>query len=295
MRTFPLCSATPPLAPTLAADTAVVTILDDDVPLPGTLAISPIVSVVDESATQTSFVVTRSGGSDGEVTVQYDTSDGSAVAGEDYTAASGILTFADGETSKTITVDLTGDNVDEPDQGFLLTLSNVTGGAALADSVATATIVDDDQATLGGSPIFARDGHLYLLTTSAASWSDAQLEAESVGGNLVTISDVAEEDWLKQTFGSQPYWIGLQENPTTGQFEWVSTEPVTYTNWAPGQPNDPAVDNVAVMNSPATGQWSDEVARGRSSASSRSVRMPSTRARLSPMERASSPKRSHRD
>ena len=141
---------------TLAADTAVVTILDDDVPLPGTLAISPIAPSIDESATDITLTVTRTGGSDGEVTVQYDTVDGTALDGEDYTAASGILTFADGETSKTIVVTLLPDVDDETDEDFSVVLSNATAGAALAADTAVVTILDDDvplPGTLAISPI----------------------------------------------------------------------------------------------------------------------------------------------
>ena len=61
------------------------------------------------------------------VTVDWATSDGTATAGADYTAASGSLTFNTGDESKTITVTVTGDDVDEPDETLTVTLTNESG------------------------------------------------------------------------------------------------------------------------------------------------------------------------
>lgn len=58
------------------------------------------------------------------VTVDYATQDGSAVAGQDYVATNGTVTFAPGETSRTITVAVTADNPPEPDEQFSVVLSN---------------------------------------------------------------------------------------------------------------------------------------------------------------------------
>ena len=73
----------------------------------------------------------------------WETADGTAEAGTDYTAGSGSLTFGAGETSKTVPVSVAGDNVDEPDETFTVTLSSAVG-APLAKAVATGTIEDDD-------------------------------------------------------------------------------------------------------------------------------------------------------
>ncbi len=80
------------------------------------------------------------------VTVRYATSDGTAKAGEDYTAASGTLTFAPGERTKTVSVPVTGDKRDEQDENFGLTLSNVVN-ASLADKRTGIGTITDDEVT----------------------------------------------------------------------------------------------------------------------------------------------------
>ena len=89
------------------------------------------------------FVVTLSRAPFGAVTVAYATSDGSAVAGADYTETSGTLTFAAGETEKTVAVPVLDDGVDEGEETMTLTLSNPSG-AYLADATATGTIENSD-------------------------------------------------------------------------------------------------------------------------------------------------------
>ena len=89
------------------------------------------------------FVVTLVPASGQTVTVSYETADGSARMGEDYNAASASLTFTAGETEKTIAVPTRDDVLDEPDETFLVTLSNPSG-ATLEDGSATGTIIDDD-------------------------------------------------------------------------------------------------------------------------------------------------------
>uniref|UniRef100_UPI001BFC8773 MBG domain-containing protein n=1 Tax=Echinicola shivajiensis TaxID=1035916 RepID=UPI001BFC8773 len=85
----------------------------------------------------------------GGATVDYATSDGSAIAGSDYTAISGTLNFAEGETSKTVNISVIGDETVEMDETLTLTLSNPTGtGVLLADGSGLGTIINDDQASV---------------------------------------------------------------------------------------------------------------------------------------------------
>ena len=77
------------------------------------------------------------------VTVDYATSDGTATAGEDYSAADGSLAFMPGDTERPISVLLQEDTIYEGDETFVLTLSNPQN-ADLADAAATGTIADND-------------------------------------------------------------------------------------------------------------------------------------------------------
>jgi hypothetical protein len=89
------------------------------------------------------FTVTLSAPSTQPVTVAYATGPGSATAGSDYQAASGTLTFAPGETTKTVTVPVIGDRLGEPNETFVVNLSSPTN-ATLADGQGVGTITDDE-------------------------------------------------------------------------------------------------------------------------------------------------------
>ena len=89
------------------------------------------------------FAVTLSRAASDPVTVDYATRDGSARAGEDYAAASGTLTFAAGESSKTVEVTVLDDAHDEGEETFVLALSNPSR-ARLEDAAATGTIENAD-------------------------------------------------------------------------------------------------------------------------------------------------------
>lgn len=89
------------------------------------------------------FIVTLSAASTETISVAYATADGTATAGSDYQAASGTLTFAAGETSKTIAVLVNGDRLGEPNETFTVKLSAATN-ATIPVSRAVGTIVDDE-------------------------------------------------------------------------------------------------------------------------------------------------------
>ncbi|HVK10038.1 MAG TPA: choice-of-anchor M domain-containing protein [Gemmataceae bacterium] len=126
-----------------------------------------------ENGGSATLTVRRLGGSDGRITVDYATADGTATGGTDYTATSGTLTFEDGETSKTITVPVINDSVDEPDETVLVTLTN-PGPASIADYVA-----DVEGSSLLGSQ----------ATATLTIRND-----DAPGGNTPpTISDVADQ------------------------------------------------------------------------------------------------------
>ncbi|WP_116040577.1 Calx-beta domain-containing protein [Amycolatopsis palatopharyngis] len=90
------------------------------------------------------FAVTLTPPATDRVTVDYATADGTAAAPADYASAAGTLTFEPGETSKTVTVGVVGDLVDEQDETFTLRLSGANG-AGVADPDGAGTITDDDR------------------------------------------------------------------------------------------------------------------------------------------------------
>lgn len=93
--------------------------------------------------TSATFTVTLTGASAQTVSVAYSTGTGTATAGSDYQAASGTLTFAPGEASKTITVPVYGDRVGEPNETFNVNLSGATN-ATIGDGQGIGTIFDDE-------------------------------------------------------------------------------------------------------------------------------------------------------
>jgi hypothetical protein len=127
--------------------TAVLTVTEMDPPRPGQLQFSAAAYHAAEDAGPVTITVTRSGGSDGAVSVQYATSDGTAVAGTNYTATFGTLTFGPGQTSQTFTVPVLDDQFVDGDHTVKLTLSQPGDGATLG-STATAvlTITEADVA-----------------------------------------------------------------------------------------------------------------------------------------------------
>ena len=116
------------------------------------LKAGPALSVADAEAEEgvddhLDFVVSLDRASSATVTVAYATADGTgddgATAGSDYTATSGRLTFAPGDTQKTVSVPVHEDEWDEGEETMTLTLSNASG-ATIADGVAIGTITNDD-------------------------------------------------------------------------------------------------------------------------------------------------------
>ncbi|MBI2277323.1 MAG: type I secretion C-terminal target domain-containing protein, partial [Dechloromonas sp.] len=161
-----------PTNATLGDSVQVATIVDDGRNLPGGPANDdrPVFNmgsdfVVDEAAGTISFTVTKSGASELPATVNFTTVDGTALAGSDYTASSGTLSFAAGETSKTITVAITNDSLFEGAQDFSVQLSTPSN-ATLGDSIQVATIVDDGR-NLPGGP--ADDDHPVVASVSSPS------------------------------------------------------------------------------------------------------------------------------
>ncbi|MGB0435755.1 MAG: cellulase family glycosylhydrolase, partial [Mycobacterium sp.] len=99
----------------------------------------------DSGSSSLGFAVSLSEASSSPVTVGYATANGTAVAGADFTAESGTVTFAPGVTSQQVDIAVVGDAVVEQNETLTVTLSNPSG-ATIADATAVGTITNDDVA-----------------------------------------------------------------------------------------------------------------------------------------------------
>ncbi len=95
---------------------------------------------------------------------------------------------------------------------------------------------------LAGPIVNPENGHTYYLLTED-TWQNSETQAVVLGGHLATINNQAEQDWVFASFGSfggtnRSLWIGLSDAAQEGTFVWASGEPVTYTQWHPGQPDN---------------------------------------------------------
>jgi subtilisin family serine protease len=127
-----------------------VTILDDDGA--GSIAFDTLSQAVNESRGEALLTLIRSGGSQGSVSVGINLVGDTAVAGEDFLARSGEITFLDGETTKQVSITLIDDRVYEGNERLQAILGNPTGGVVIGDPASTSlTILDDDPDGLSGA------------------------------------------------------------------------------------------------------------------------------------------------
>ena len=174
------------------------------------------ISVADATVTEgnngtssLAFTVTLSAAASGPVTVDYATSNGSAKAGLDYTAQTGTLTFAAGETSKVINVQVTGDTAIEANETLKLTLSAPTG-ATIKDGGAIGTIVNDDSATPSQPTLSISDASVIEGNPgsgAAPGWlSTSGNQIVDSSGHTVQIAGVNWFGFESSTFAPHGLW-----------------------------------------------------------------------------------------
>lgn len=160
---------------------------------PGLLAFSASAYAVPENGGSVTITVTRSGGSDGAVSVVVSSGGGTATSGVDYTPVPATLTWTSGDaTPKTATLTVLDDAVYEGDETLSLTLSTPTGGAS-SGGPATVTIVDDDPqrhsltiTVVGDGTVTVSPGGVPCLTTC---------QVDVVAGATVTLAAVPGSAW----------------------------------------------------------------------------------------------------
>ena len=198
-----------PTNATLATASATGTIVNDDTP--PVVVTPPTVSIANASVAEgnsgnsdLAFTVTLSKAYDKTVTVNYATGNGTAVAGQDYTAKTGTVTFAPGVVSQQVTVSVTGDTVVEPSETLTVALSSPTN-ATLATASATGTILNDDAAPGSGGNQAQWGNAFFAPYVDMGGWPvpDLLKISQATGASLVTAA------FLQATPEGKLGWAGL--------------------------------------------------------------------------------------
>src|SRR5918995_1717659 len=159
---------------------------------PPSLSVSdPSVTEGDSGTKNAAFVVSLSSASTDTVTVAYGTADNSAAEPADYTRGGGMLTFAPGETAKTVTVPVTGDLIDEHHETLFLNLANPTN-AGLAELRGVGTILDNDplpQLSVGDTSASEGDPAAFTATLSAPSGKTIVIYFSTTDGTATALDD----------------------------------------------------------------------------------------------------------
>ncbi|EHB45653.1 Chitinase [Mycolicibacterium rhodesiae JS60] len=200
---------------------------DDDASIPQLPTVSIAGASVPEGNSGTTsipFTVTLSTASATAITLTYTTTNGSATAGQDYTAASGTVTFAAGSVTQVINVSVIGDTAVEPTETFTVTLSAPVG-ATIATASAVGTIAADDTATTPG-------GTAEWGTSFFAPYID--MGAYPVP-NLLALS---------KTYGTSLVTLGFMQADSDGNLAWAGLAAL--------EPNSTNEQAIAINNAIAT-------------------------------------------
>ena len=224
--------------------TSTVTIVENETPEEGTLQFESATYTVNEDGTSIVLRVTRQDGDTGAASVDYATTDGSAVAGLDYTAASGTLNWGDGDVgTKSFTVTILDNSAVEWNKTFSATLANAGGAILGSPLLTTVTIVETDTNVppqelvyldFDGDSIadvtvyWAERGMWYILQSSTGigryqpwGWSEAQPVPGDYDGDL--INDIGV--YAPET-GSWFIWLSASQSLRSYTWGWSEAQPV---------------------------------------------------------------------
>ena len=227
----------------IAKGEGIVTIVDDE----------PRISINDVSllegnsgTTLFTFTVSLSVPYDLPVNVNYTTTDGSAIAGSDYTAASGTLIFAPGQTSQTITVGVTGDRLPGPDKTFVVNLSTPNSYAAISKGAGVGTIIDDEpRISIADAYNYGESSFTFIVSLSAA-----YDQAVTVDFATADSTATAGVDYVT-TFGTLTFAPGeMSQTITVEVIDPTATPDKWFTIHLSG-----ASTNALIVNEAAYGYW----------------------------------------
>jgi hypothetical protein len=117
--------------------------------------------------------------------------------------------------------------------------------------------------------LYTGNEHSYEINNQTMTWTEAKQYCEGLGGYLATITNQAEQTFIENLVSSngnkKAYWLGGYGD-TNDKFAWITNEPMSFTNWAPNEPNNTyGVQNKMAMvripygnNGVQLGQWDDE-------------------------------------
>jgi len=192
--TVTLTLSSPGAASLGVPSTAVLTINDDD-PTPSITINDVTQNEGNAGATGFVFTVMLSNPSSSTITVDFGTANGTAIAGSDYSANSGMLTFMPNVLTQTITVNVNGDTMTETNETFFVNLTNATN-ATIADNQGLGTITNDDAPpSITISDVTQNEGNagsaacVFLVTLSNPSASTVTVDFATANGSATAGSD----------------------------------------------------------------------------------------------------------
>ncbi|XP_074544941.1 macrophage mannose receptor 1-like [Halichoeres trimaculatus] len=112
------------------------------------------------------------------------------------------------------------------------------------------------------SPWIPYNGHCFYLNRTEKTWSDAQRDCRSRGGDLVTVRNVEDQSFVISQLGytsTDELWIGLNDRKTEGLFEWSDHSTVGFTSWEFGKPAVSTDVKDCILIRGENGNWADRV------------------------------------
>ncbi len=210
----------------------------------GSIGFASATANVSEGAGNVQITLNRTGDVSGAASVDFTTTDGTAVQTSDYNVAFGTVTFAPGETSKSFNVFITDDGYMETDETFTVSLSNPQGGFKVGGITgATVTITDNDASPsitnpIEGAPLFVRQQYVDFLnrepdTAGLAFWIN---EITSCGTNAQCIEikriNVSAAFFLSIEFQQTGALVYLTHKAAVGSnFPGAAPVPVLYSQF----------------------------------------------------------------
>jgi glucose/arabinose dehydrogenase/disulfide oxidoreductase YuzD len=213
------------------------TITNDDQTIP-TISINDVsIAEGNSGTTSANFTVTLSGTSAQSVTVQYATANNTATAGNDYTAASGTVTFMPGQTSQPVSITINGDITFEPNETFFVNLTSPTNGT-ISDSQGVGTISNDDpQPSITINDVSVTEGNSGTTNASfTVSLSNPSSQTITVNFGTANGTATAASDYTSAS-GTVTFTTGQTSQPVnitvTGDTTFEASETFTVNLTSP--------------------------------------------------------------